>query len=631
MSWTDELYKVYEQQSGINHRDGTVLLPVSHSTANAQIEVTLKADGTFVSANALSKEEGKNTIIPVTEDSGARANGISPMPFADKLIYIAGDYSKYADKDNAQYFKAYIEQLERWKESGYTHPSVKAVYGYLSQKTLMRDLVENNILQVNEETGLLDDKVNIAGIKQADAFVRFCVYGGKSETWLDKSLYESFTAWNSAEMSAVDLCYATGKTNPVTYKHPSKIRNTGDKAKIISSNDESGFTYRGRFSDKTEAISVSYDFSQKMHNALRWLIQRQGISVDESGRKKESMQFDTLQLVVWTSSMQDNPDIMGSAYDADDDECFEGETEKVLPTTEAVYRDYLRKSIFGTKNFKVDSKVMLMGVDAATTGRLSISIYEELEHSRLLEQLVKWHSETSVLHFCSKQRKSGINSFSVREIINCAYGMENGKGYLETKPEIVKGNVLRLLPCITQGRAIPADIVQNLVKKASNPLAYEYNHRKVIETACGMIRRQNFDLIRQNPDQKRGIISMAYDSNEKDRSYLFGCLLAIADAAEYATYDENDKKSRITNAKRYWSMFAKRPATTWQRIYGQLTYYLNKLGASSIRYTKMLNEVKSKLTVEDFVNNSSLSPAYLLGYHHYNAEIYNNSKKTEEE
>ena len=93
--------------------------------------------------------------------------------------------------------------------------------------------------------------------------------------------------------------------------------------------------------------------------------------------------------------------------------------------------------------FKVDSKVMLMGVDAATTGRLSISIYEELEHSRLLEQLVKWHSETSVLRFCSKQRKSGINSFSVREIINCAYGMENGKGYLETKPEIVKGNVLR--------------------------------------------------------------------------------------------------------------------------------------------------------------------------------------------
>ena len=625
MSWTDELYKVYEQQRGTVQRDGTVLLPVSHSTANAQIEVTLKSDGTFVSAAALSKEEGLNTIIPVTEDSGGRTSGICAMPLADKLIYLCGDYNKYTDKDNAQYFKSYIEQLERWKNSKHSHPSVNAIYSYISQKTLMKDLVDCHVLQINEETGLLEDKVNIAGIKQADAFVRFRVYGEKSETWLDKSLHDSFIAWNNEEMASVGLCYAMGNIKPVTYKHPSKIRNTGDKSKLISANDESGFTYRGRFSDKTEAISVSYDFSQKMHNALRWLIQRQGISVAESGKKKESMQFDTLQLVVWTSSLRDNPNITGSAYDVDDDEHFGEETEKVLPDTEPIYRDFLRKSIFGTKNFEIDSKVMLMGVDAATTGRLSISIYEELEHSRLLEQLVKWHSETSALRFYSKHRTSGINSFALREIINCAYGMENGKGYLETKKEIEKDNVLRLLPCITQGRAIPADIVQNLVKKASNPLAYEngYNHRKVIETACGMIRKQNFD-------RKRGITSMAYDPNEKDRSYLFGCLLAIADAAEYATYDDNDKKSRITNAKRYWSMFAKRPATTWQRIYGQLTHYLNKLGASSIRYTKMLNEVKSKLTIEDFVNNNPLSPAYLLGYHHYNAEIYN-SKKTEEE
>ncbi len=633
MSWTDELYKVYEQQCGINHDDGTVLLPVSHSTANAQIEVALKADGTLDSATALSKEEGLNTIIPVTEDSGGRTSGVCAMPLADKLVYIAGDYSKYVDgkkSDNSAYFKAYIEQLERWKNSSHSHPSVKAIYTYLTQKTLMKDLVDNNVLRVNEETGLLEDKVNIAGIQQADAFVRFRVYGNNSETWFDKSLYDSFIAWNNEEMATVDLCYATGKTEPVTYKHPSKIRNTGDKSKLISANDESGFTYRGRFADKTEAISVSYDFSQKMHNALRWLVQRQGISIAESGKKKESMQFDSLQLVVWTSSMQENPNIMGSAYDEDDEYYFE---EEYIPDTEAKYSDFLRKSIFGTKDFEITSKVMLMGVDAATTGRLSISIYEELEHSRLLEQLVKWHSETSALRFYAKQRTNGINSFAVREIINCAYGIENGSGFLETKPEIIKENVLRLLPCITQGRALPADIVQNLVKKASNPLAYEhgYNHRKVIETACGMIRRQNFDLIRQNPERKRGIISMAYDPNEKDRSYLFGCLLAIADAAEYATYDENDKKSRITNAKRYWSMFARRPATTWAKVEEKVRIYMVKLGGKSVYYEKMFNSVMDKFELNEFSDNSPLTSAYLLGYHHYNAEIYKDYKKTEEE
>lgn len=280
-------------------KDGTVLLPVSHSTANAQIEVTLKADGTFVTASALSKEEGLNTIIPVTEDSGARTSGVCAMPLADKLIYLCGDYSEYVDKDNTQYFKSYIEQLERWKDSEYSHQSVKAIYTYLSQKTLMKDLVKNHVLQVNEITGRLQETVNIAGIKQADAFVRFRVYGDrdeKSETWLDNSLYDSFISWNNDEMTSVGLCYATGKMRPITYKHPSKIRNTGDKSKLISANDESGFTYRGKFSDKTEAISVSYDFSQKMHNALRWLIKRQGIGISEGGKKKESMQFDTLQL-----------------------------------------------------------------------------------------------------------------------------------------------------------------------------------------------------------------------------------------------------------------------------------------------------------------------------------------------
>lgn len=625
MSWTDELYKVYEQQRGTVQRDGTVLLPVSHSTANAQIEVTLKSDGTFVSAAALSKEEGLNTIIPVSAASAKRSGPTPPPhPFADKLFYLAGDIEKYLKTDKYKnFYEAYVEQLKKWNESEYRHDAVSAVYAYITKCTLFSDLLDCHVIELKEEK--IDEK-------KLSSFIRFCIYypelSRESQTWKDETLYTAYKNYSLSMQSNSEkgLCYALGKQLPImkNTEHSKQIISRSPNAKLICLNDQK-LAYLGRFTNDKQAISVSYDFSQKMHNALRWLIQRQGISVAESGKKKESMQFDTLQLVVWTSSMRDNPNITGSAYDVDDDEHFGEETEKVLPDTEPIYRDFLRRSIFGTKNFEIDSKVMLMGVDAATTGRLSISIYEELEHSRLLEQLVKWHSETSALRFYSKHRTSGINSFALREIINCAYGMENGKGYLETKKEIEKDNVLRLLPCITQGRAIPADIVQNLVKKASNPLAYEngYNHRKVIETACGMIRKQNFD-------RKRGITSMAYDPNEKDRSYLFGCLLAIADAAEYATYDDNDKKSRITNAKRYWSMFAKRPFTTWATIEKQVRVYMTKLGGKSIHYEKMLNSVMGNFKLNEFSDDSPLSPAYLLGYHHYNAEIYN-SKKTEEE
>lgn len=124
---------------------------------------------------------------------------------------------------------------------------------------------------------------------------------------------------------------------------------------------------------------------------------------------------------------------------------------------------------------------------------------------------------------------------------------------------------------------------------------------------------------------------MAYDPNEKDRSYLFGCLLAIADAAEYAAYDENDKKSRITNAKRYWSMFAKRPFTTWATIEKQVRIYMTKLDKKKRDfYEREFNSVMDKFILTEFSDNNSLTSAYLLGYHHYNHKL-KDFKKTEEE
>lgn len=51
-------------------------------------------------------------------------------------------------------------------------------------------------------------------------------------------------------------------------------------AKLISGNDERGFTYRGRFENRGQAVSVGYESSQKTHNALRWLLARQGKYID---------------------------------------------------------------------------------------------------------------------------------------------------------------------------------------------------------------------------------------------------------------------------------------------------------------------------------------------------------------
>ena len=168
--------------------------------------------------------------------------------------------------------------------------------------------------------------------------------GRESRTWKDFSLYESFILYQSENQDRLQLCYATGKNTSCTYKHPSKIRNAGDKAKLISSNDERGFSYRGRFDSKEQALSVGYEFSQKMHNALKWLIEKQGIAIGP------------MIVLTWASNMQTLPDIIGNPEDDLEDEwdmLEENESDDIKSTlvsdTMPLYRERLRKAVWGAK------------------------------------------------------------------------------------------------------------------------------------------------------------------------------------------------------------------------------------------------------------------------------------------
>ena len=124
---------------------------------------------------------------------------------------------------------------------------------------------------------------------------------------------------------------------------------------------------------------------------------------------------------------------------------------------------------------------------------------------------------------------------------------------------------------------------------------------------------------------------MAYDPTCTDRSYLFGCLLAIADKAESDTYEKGKDDKRVTNARRYWSAFSSRPYQTWQIIEEKLEPYLEKDKRIMVRYTKHINEIMCKMSPNDFEDNSKLSPMYLIGFHHYNALLWAEKNKTNEE
>ena len=114
---------------------------------------------------------------------------------------------------------------------------------------------------------------------QLDAFVRFRVLSGQSgeidEIWKDPALWDSWIQYQNSLNQNADVCYVTGKRMQISELSPKKIRNPGDGAKLISSNDASGFTFRGRFELPSEAACVGRVTTEKAHNALRWLIGKQ--------------------------------------------------------------------------------------------------------------------------------------------------------------------------------------------------------------------------------------------------------------------------------------------------------------------------------------------------------------------
>lgn len=627
LSWTNELYQVYENNCG-KEDEKVVLLPLAHSTAKAQIEITLSESGAFMNSTRIEDKHDSVTIIPVTEDSGSRGAGNNPHPFADKLLYIAGDYNQYvtdAKESDDQYYQKYINQLQEWNDSEYTHPAVRAVFEYLKRKTLIQDLVTTRSLLLEEQTGKLKEKEKIAGIAQKDAFVRFRIQYAdillESKTWKDHSLYESYCRYNQKILKNSQLCYATGKISPCTYKHPAKIRNAGDKAKLISANDESGFSYRGRFTSKEQAISVSYEFSQKIHNALKWLIEKQGIAIG------------TMELVTWASNLQPLPSILERLSDEDvnsedawDDQWDleeEGQSESQLSTdTMPIFKSKIKKVIWGSNDGKgiyteinPNLKAMIMVLDAATTGRLSMNLYEELELTEFYENLEKWHCNTAWIRFHGKTKKNEMDSFSLYEIVDYAYGTEQ-EDFIKCKPELRSKNILRLIPCVIEGRNVPYDIVMSLFHKACTPVAYkkQYNWRKVLEAACGLIRKKIIE--------EKGEYQVALDKTCKERDYLYGRLLAIAEVAEASTYDKKEDE-RLTNASRYFEAFSNRPYQTWEVIHERLRPYLNKMGiGKKTYYERLIAEVKDMFDTKEFQDNSKLKPLFLLAYYCQLSDLY---------
>lgn len=648
MSWMQKLYRTYESilEQGITD-DAEPLTPVGHTIQNAHIVIVIDGQGNFQTARVMPPKTA--ILLPATESSENRTSGEAPHPLADKIQYVAKDYADYGGEKKA-YFDGYLKQLKAWCESPFTHPKVQAVLNYVAKGRVVADLVESGIFQLDSGNKVLnkweadgDAPLIFSVLPKTKGEIEFgsalvCwqveIAGDvHSQTWTDKTIQQSWADYAASEKADKGFCLVQGEEAIISTMHPAKLRHTGDKAKLISSNDTAGYTFRGRFATAEEAASVSADVSAKAHSALRWLISRQGIRNGDqvtvawaiSGKpvpspmKDISAELDWADMENWDISAVENPDEFSS----------QTSSEQPSPNWSVnigrAAAQIIKKKLHGYQaELKAHEQISLIMLDSATPGRMALTYYQEFLPADYFANLDAWIDDFSWYQRYSIEVPNGKKTdkrtqwrfvppspYSIAEAVY-------GKSLSDT---LKKQLYARLLPVIAGGTSvpIPEDLVRQSFQAACNPNGCEnWEWQRNIGVACALYkgwRARHHDL------SQRRTYPMSLDTQNRSRDYLYGRLLAVAENTEsYALYLAGEK--RATTAERYMQRFAEHPFATWRNIELALKPYQERLrNNGKDTGAQAIGEIMELFATDDFTCDDKLSGEFLLGYHCQKMEI----------
>ena len=660
MSWMQKLYRTYEyiQEQGLNDED--LALPF-HMSKAVHLKVILNDKAELVGAERF--EVKKQVPIQVTEKSSKRAGStIASYALHDGLQYIAktaGNYltieylSKVAEKDNgkkwkeflagtdedkqkfadtekAKYkdcFEFYEKQLSGWAEFG-NLKEINIVLQYIQKGSLIEDLLEkqifsfkNNILSAGKDDPFsltIVWAVEISNDPHSDLWNKPCI----QSRWIE---YQESLIQKGRHKS---LCCITGDLDYPTEAYP-KINGN---AKLVSANDYTGFTFRGRFyGDKdngakselgSQAVILGKNASQKAFSVLKWLINRQGI---RNGKQV---------ILAWSSNCISDEDKLLSDLYQDDvvytslfaKDNIDHSADLGLKTVEQ-----LKKKFHGYKEkLAANEQISLLMVDepSKTGGRMSLTFYQEKLRDNYFRDLDEWQDDFA---WYQKYKSSWI--FAAPSLERIAEVVLTKTEFGDKDRKSRRQLYARLLPVISGGKSVqlPYDLVQKSFQVACNPFA---NHRpedgekirsenwqRNIGVACALYKGW---YARKYTLQRR--YSMSLDTKNRSRDYLYGRLIAQAESMEwYALYLQNGKKTptRATNAERYFQQFAQRPYSTWRSLESEkLVPYRNYLTSQGKDFYKdAISEIVELFEVNDFTRDDKLSGEFLLGYHCQKMEI----------
>lgn len=588
-------------------------LPVFHMTFKSQIYIKLDESGELIEANR--DEKDVTIIIPCTMESESRVGNPAAHPLCDQLDFLSG---KNKDK-----YENYLGILGKWKEAadGNARKKLEAVYNYVSQNDILADLTEKVIFKSAEMKGEEPDweKVRKLGVRFAVEIKDDPIWN----VWEDKSIRQSWIDFvkNQRKVGGEYFDYLTGeKVSRVAKYHPKNINSMVANAKIFSCNDFSGFTFRGRFEKQDDAVIIDYEQSHKMHQALRWLINNYGYNVD------------TQSIIVWAIDKDAEPKMPPYFSSLNLFAHMAGkktEAQLLEDAESALNLDYAKKLKdflmgYGKKEnvTKQHRKICIAVFDAATTGRMGLTFYQELSEGKYLENIVKWHDDLSFYYTAwvedkeskGKKRIEYVGAPSYDDLAFAVYGRPRSRSD-RSYQVILKKMRKQLLECMFGNSGLPDSIALMAAHRASNPMSFAdennsfspYDWNRAVSISCSLARKYH----KQKYEEE---IGMDLEKERRDRDYLFGRLLAIADRLEqYALYKAGKDKERATNAVKLMSAFSIKPYSTWKVLYGLLNPFRVQLTGADY-YQSLIDEVLTLFKPGEYEDNSPLSPLYLLGY-----------------
>lgn len=582
-----ETYDNMKSLAGVESEERkAALAPIGFITTGVQIEITVTEDGEFRGAEQIfdisedseekSPKPKKKIIIPVTEKSLKRTNtaATSPHPLCDKLMFMC--------PENKESYEAYLEQLQDWCDSEFACPKIKAILKYVKKGTIQADIASVGKIKVKKDT-----------------FVCWRVLSTDcaepEEVWKSRSVIDSYINYYQSKIDASPekaLCYVSGELIMPADKHPGGV--VPGNAKLISSDDKNNFTYRGRFADDSETLTVGFISSQKAHNALKWVVSNDGFRCGDR------------MFVCWNPKGKKTKNPFASLFPD-----FSEAEENPTPTN---YREILAKTVLGYKNnFKPEDETVTAVFEAASKGRLSVCYYSEMKAEDFLERLRFWDETTAWLYRRFGVAPDLVKSPDLKSIIDAAYGVPRTSGEnqtVETDEKVLAIAMQRLLLCRLEKAPFPADIMRSAVQKCSSLQLYDkLNREKQLFTTCAIIKKYIYDRFKEE-------WNMALEPEKKNRSYQFGRLLAVLEKAERGAFDNSEK--REPNAIRMWSLFVKRPMYATTVIIEQLknAYYPRLEPGKRGYYDKLIGGIMR--VISEFPENEigkPLGEEYLMGYY----------------